>query len=143
MSDSNDHNSFPAVAVVLIIATGIALAGMDALAKFLALQVPIIMVLWGRYFFHTVITFSAYGIKTRSLQFLLSRTPALHFISASSLSGATLLIYNAIPRTPFGTVSAIPSLRPVPFIAISGFFLGSYLRQPLCASVDCVSIGAS
>ena len=63
MSDSNDHNSFPAVAVVLIIATGIALAGMDALAKFLALQVPIIMVLWGRYFFHTVITLAPTASK--------------------------------------------------------------------------------
>lgn len=75
--NSNDHHSFPAVAVALIIATGTVLAGMDAFAKFLALEVPIIMVLWGRYFFHTVITFGSYSIKTRSLQFLRARRQGL------------------------------------------------------------------
>lgn len=127
MSDSNNHHSFPAVAVAFIIGSGIVLAGMDAVAKFLALQVPIIMVLWGRYFFHTVITFSAYGIKTRSLQFLRARRPGLQFIRASALFGATFFMYEAITRMPLGDAAAIQFLAPVLVTALSGLVLGEHV----------------
>lgn len=141
MSDSNDHQSFPAVAVMLIIATGVALAGMDALAKFLALQVPIIMVLWGRYFFHTVITFSAYGIKTRSLKFLRARRPGLQFIRAGSLFGATFFMYQALTRMPLGDAAAIQFLAPVLVTALSGLFLGEHVGPRRWAAVACGFIG--
>ena len=124
MSGSSEHHSFPALAVALIIATGFALAGMDALAKFLALEVPLIMVLWGRYFFHTVITFSAYGIKTRSLRFLRARRPGLQFIRAAALFGATFFMYEAITRMPLGDAAAIQFLAPVLVTALSGLMLG-------------------
>ncbi len=127
MSDSNDHPGFPAVAVALIIATGTVLAGMDGFAKFLALGGPIIMVLWGRYFFHTVITFSSYGIKTRSLQFLRARRPGLQLIRAISLFGATFFMYLAITRMPLGDAAAIQFLAPVLVTALSGVFLGEHV----------------
>ncbi|MFT7490713.1 MAG: drug/metabolite transporter (DMT)-like permease [Pseudohongiellaceae bacterium] len=141
MSDSNDHNSFPAAAVALIIATGIVLAGMDALAKFLALQVPIIMVLWGRYFFHTVITFSAYGLKTRSLQFLRARKPGLQFVRAGALFGATFFMYQAITRMPLGDAAAIQFLAPVLVTALSGLLLGEQVGPRRWAAVACGFIG--
>lgn len=127
MSDSNDHHNFPAVAVVFIIASGIVLSGMDAVAKFLALQIPIIMVLWGRYFFHTVITFSAYSIKTRSFQFLRARRPGLQLIRASALFGATFFMYEAITRMPLGDAAAIQFLAPVLVTALSGLILGEHV----------------
>ena len=127
MSDSNHHHGFPAVAVALIVATGFALAGMDALAKFLALEVPIIMVLWGRYFFHTVITFSAYSAKTRSLGFLRARRPGLQFIRAAALFGATFFMYLAIMRMPLGDAAAIQFLAPVLVTAFSGLLLGEHV----------------
>jgi drug/metabolite transporter (DMT)-like permease len=141
MSDSNDHNSFPTVAVVLIIATGIALAGMDAIAKLLALQVPVIMVLWGRYFFHTVITFSAYSIKTRSLQFLRARRPGLQFIRAGTLFGATFFMYQALTRMPLGDAAAIQFLAPVLVTALSGLLLGEHVGPRRWAAVACGFIG--
>ncbi len=127
MSDSNDHHSFPAVAVALIIAAGTMLAGMDAFAKFLALQVPLIMVLWGRYFFHTLITFSAYSLKTRSFQFLRARRPGLQFIRACALFGATCFMYEAITRMPLGDAAAIQFLAPVLVTALSGLLLGEHV----------------
>ncbi len=127
MSNSNDHHSFPAVAVALIIATGAVLAGMDAFAKFLALQVPLIMVLWGRYFFHTLITFSAYSLKTRSFQFLRARRPGLQFIRACALFGATCFMYEAITRMPLGDAAAIQFLAPVLVTALSGLLLGEHV----------------
>ena len=127
MSDSNSHLNFPAVAVALTIATGTVLAGMDAFAKFLALEVPVIMVLWGRYFFHTVITFSAYGMKTRSLKFLRARRPGLQFIRAIALFGATFFMYVAITRMPLGDAAAIQFLAPVLVTALSGLLLGEHV----------------
>lgn len=127
MSDSNDHLGFPALAVMLTISTGMVLAGMDAFAKFLALEIPIIMVLWGRYFFHTVITFSSYAIKTRSIDFLRARRPGLQFIRAFALFGATFFMYVAITRMPLGDAAAIQFLAPVLVTAFSGLLLGEYV----------------
>ncbi|MBL6940730.1 MAG: hypothetical protein ISR53_01090, partial [Rhodospirillales bacterium] len=53
--------SSPALAIVLILSAGIILAGMDATAKYLSLELPILIIIWGRYFFHTVITFFIYA----------------------------------------------------------------------------------
>ena len=109
------------------IATGTVLAGMDAFAKFLALELPIIVVLWGRYFFHTVITFGSYGIKTRSLQFLRARRPDLQLIRALALFGATFFMYIAITRMPLGDAAAIQFLAPVLVTALSGLLLGEHV----------------
>jgi len=127
MLNSDHPHGFPAVAVMLIIATGTVLAGMDAFAKYLALEVPIIMVLWGRYFFHTVITFSSYSIKTRSLQFLRARRPGLQFFRALTLFGATFFMYVAITRMPLGDAAAIQFLAPVLVTALSGLLLGEHV----------------
>ena len=124
MLNSNDPHSFPAIAVALIVATGFVFAGMDAFAKFLALEIPFIVVLWARYFFHTIITFGAYGIKTRSLQFLRARRPDLQLIRALALFGATVFIYLAITRMPLGDAAAIQFLAPVLVTALSGLLLG-------------------
>ena len=141
MSHSHDHLGFPAVAVLLIIASGTALAGMDALAKFLALEMPIIMVLWGRYFFHTAITFSAYSVKTRSLRFLRARRPGLQFVRAGALFGATSFMYLAITRMPLGDAAAIQFLAPVLVTALSGLLLGEYVGPRRWMGVACGFIG--
>ncbi len=99
------------------------------------------MVLWGRYFFHTVITFSAYGIKTRSLQFLRARRPGLQFIRASALFGATFFMYQAITRMPLGDAAAIQFLAPVLVTALSGLLLGEYVGPRRWAAVACGFIG--
>ena len=127
MLNSNDPHSFPAIAVALIVATGFVFAGMDAFAKFLALEIPFIVVLWARYFFHTIITFGAYGIKTRSLQFLRARRPDLQLIRALALFGATVFIYLAITRMPLGDAAAIQFLAPVLVTALSGLLLGEHV----------------
>ena len=127
MLDSNDPTRFPAVAVALILATGAVLAGMDAVAKYLVLEIPVIMVLWGRYFFHTVITFGSYSLKTRSLQFLRARRPGLQFIRAFALFGATFFMYLAIMRMPLGDAAAIQFLAPVLVTALSGLVLGEHV----------------
>jgi len=131
----------PALAILMIIITGGVLAGMDVTAKYLALNLPILLVLWGRYFFHTVITFAVYAGKRRSLQFLRARRPGLQLIRAAALFGATSFMYVAITLMPLGDAAAIQFLAPVLVTAISGLFLGEYVGPRRLAAVVVAFVG--
>ncbi|MBT4933112.1 MAG: DMT family transporter [Rhodospirillaceae bacterium] len=135
MQSADPQQNSPALAIVLILITGIILAGMDATAKHLALELPILMVIWGRYFFHTVITFSIYAGRTRSLGFLRARRPGLQLIRASALFGATSCMYVAITHMQLGDASAIQFLAPVLVTALSGLVLGEHVGPRRWAAV--------
>jgi len=135
------HHHFPVAAVLLIIATGTVLGGMDVTAKFLALEVPIIMVLWGRYFFHTVITFGYYARQTRSVRFLRAQRPWLQLVRAFCLFGATFFMYIAITRMQLGDAAAIQFLAPVLMTAFSGVLLGEHVGPRRWAAVGFGFIG--
>jgi len=135
MQSADSPDTSPALAIALILLTGFILAGMDATAKYLALEVPIAMVIWGRYFFHTVITFSIYAGKSRSLGFLRARKPGLQLIRAAALFGATSCMYMAITRMQLGDASAIQFLAPVLVTALSGLLLGEHVGPRRWAAV--------
>ncbi|NQU57476.1 MAG: DMT family transporter [Rhodospirillales bacterium] len=135
MQSSDSPQNFPALAIALILLTGTVLAGMDATAKYLALEVPIAMVIWGRYFFHTAITFTIYAGRTRSLNFLRARRPGLQLIRAAALFGATSAMYVAITRMQLGDASAIQFLAPVLVTALSGLVLGEHVGPRRWAAV--------
>lgn len=140
-TDNQRSHTTPAIAILMIIVTGGVLAGMDVTAKHLALNVPILMVIWGRYFFHTVITFSLYAAKQRSLDFLYARRPGLQFIRAAALFGATSFMYVAITLMPLGDAAAIQFLAPVLVTVISGLFLGEHVGPRRMAAVACAFVG--
>lgn len=113
-----------AVAILSVIGAGAILSGMDATAKYLALGMPLFMVLWGRYFIHTALTFVLYTGQTRSLDFLRARRPGLQFLRAAALFGATAMMYVALTLMPLGDAAAIQFLAPVLMTAFSGLALG-------------------
>lgn len=131
----------PALAILMIIATGFVLAGMDVTAKYLALEIPVLVVLWGRYFFHTVLTFGIYAGKRRSFEFLRARRPGLQLIRAGALFGATSFMYVAITRMPLGDAAAIQFFAPVLVTLISGLFLGEHLGPRRIGAVIVAFIG--
>ncbi|MHA1597261.1 MAG: DMT family transporter, partial [Alphaproteobacteria bacterium] len=110
-------------------------------AKYLALELPVLLVLWGRYFFHTVITFAVYAGKRRSLHFLRARRPGLQFIRAAALFGATSCMYVAITRMQLADASAIQFLAPVLVTALSGLFLGEHVGPRRWVAVVCAFVG--
>lgn len=133
--------STPAIAIAMIIATGFILAGMDVIAKYLALGLPILVVIWARYFFHTVITFSVYAAKRRNLNFLRAKRPGLQFVRAASLFAATSFMYVAITMMPLGDAAAIQFLAPVLVTVLSGLFLGEHVGPRRIAAVVVAFIG--
>jgi drug/metabolite transporter (DMT)-like permease len=129
------------VPVLLVIATGAFLAGMDAMGKYFSLTLPVIMAVWGRYFFHTVITFSYYAHRHGSLAFLRARRPDLQFYRAACLFGATFTLYTSLQYMPLGDAAAIQFLAPVLVSAFSGLFLGEHVGPRRWAAVVCGFIG--
>ncbi len=131
----------PAFAIVLILVTGLVLSGMDATSKYLSLDISVVMILWGRYFFHTVLTFSIYAGKTRSFDFLRARRPGLQLIRAGALFGATSTFYVAITKMQLADASAIQFLAPVLVTALSGLVLGEHVGPRRWAAVGFGFIG--
>ena len=143
MTPIRPHNSNIAhpAAILMIIITGVVLAGMDVTAKFLALELPVIIVLWARYFFHTAITFGVYAVKQQSFSFLRSRRPGFQLIRAASLFGATSFMYVAITLMPLGDAAAIQFLAPVLVTAFSGLFLGEHVGPRRLTAVAIAFVG--
>ncbi|MCP4072876.1 MAG: DMT family transporter [Hyphomicrobiales bacterium] len=127
MPNSISSQGSPTLAIMLILATGSLLSGMDAAAKFLAIEIPVLIVIWGRYFFHTVITFVFYAGQTRSFGFLVSRKPGLQLLRAGSLFAATSFMYVAITLMPLGDAASIQFLAPVLVTAFCGLVLGEHV----------------
>jgi len=140
-TDSHPAHIAPALAILMIIITGAMLAGMDVTAKYLALELPILVVLWARYFFHTAITFTVYAAKRRSFQFLRARRPGLQLIRAASLFGATSFMYVAITLMPLGDAAAIQFFAPVLMTLFAGLFLGEHVGPRRLAGVAIAFIG--
>lgn len=135
----NDVSS--ALAILMIIVTGVVLAGMDVTAKYLALGAPVLMVIWGRYFFHTVITFAVLAGRRRSLAFLKAQRPGLQLVRALCLFGATGFMYVAITMMPLGDAAAIQFMAPVLVTVISGLFLGEHVGPRRIGAVITAFIG--
>ncbi|MEG3617904.1 DMT family transporter [Magnetovibrio sp. PR-2] len=131
----------PAIAILMIITTGVVLAGMDVTAKYLALGAPILMVIWGRYFFHTVITFVVLAGRQRSFGFLKAKRPGLQFVRALCLFGATGFMYVAITQMPLGDAAAIQFMAPVLVTVISGLFLGEHVGPRRMGAVAVAFVG--
>lgn len=131
----------PVLSILMLIVTGVVLAGMDVTAKYLAVEVPILMVLWGRYFFHTAINFTVYSAKGRSLYFLRAKRPGLQLLRAAALFGATSFMYVAITLMPLGDAAAIQFMAPVLVTVISGLFLGEHVGPRRMAAVVVAFVG--
>lgn len=128
--------------ILFVIIAGFVLSGMDAQAKILAgLGAPVLMIVWGRYFFHTVVTFVVYTAVSRSFVFMKPRRPWLQFFRASALFGATMFFYTAITRMPLGDAASIQFLAPVLVTAFSGLFLGEKVGPRRWAAVVCAFVG--
>ena len=141
-SPDNSHTpAVPALAILMILVTGGLLAGMDATAKYLTFEISVLTVLWGRYFFHTLITFSVYSVKRRGFNFLRARSPKLQLVRAGALFGATSFMYVAITKMPLGDAATIQFLAPVLVTVISGIFLGEHVGPRRIVAVVLAFIG--
>ena len=107
-----------ALAIGFVILMGFMLATMDSFAKYLSVGHTVFFILWGRYFFHTLLTFG-FLVRKGSFRFLRARRPGLQVLRALFLLGATANMYWALSHMPLGDATAIMFMSPLIITALS------------------------
>ena len=120
---NNDDPKKLLLGIILVIWAGVLLATMDALSKQLTGSFDTVQVLWGRYFFHTLIIFVVLSRKL-DFSFLKSRQPYLQLRRSIMLIGATATMYLSLRYIPLANATSIQFFAPVLVTVFAGLFLG-------------------
>ncbi|MEF2072502.1 DMT family transporter [Consotaella aegiceratis] len=116
-------NSSVIKGIAFILAAGLLIASMDGFGKALTGELPVLQVVWARYFFHTVVM-TAILLRTSGTNFLRTRRPVLQLTRGGLLIVVTVLIYTAMPHISLADATAIQFFAPVLVTVLSVFFLG-------------------
>ena len=95
---------------------------MNAFAKAIPAEIPLLQIVWARYFFHTVLIFLLLA-RGRSFSFLKTKKPVMQSVRALILFFATVTMYIAIRNIPLADADAIANFGPVLVTAFSGIIL--------------------
>ncbi|UIJ73296.1 DMT family transporter [Aurantimonas sp. HBX-1] len=120
--------------ICLTILSGLSLASMDTVGKFLTGRLPVMEVVWARYFFHTL-AMVAWLVPTTGMRFLRTRRPGLQLLRGGTLLVATLLMYTAFSRIPLADATSVQFFAPVLVTVLSAVFLGERIGIHRIAAV--------
>lgn len=95
---------------------------MNAFAKAIPFEIPLLQIVWARYFFHTALIFLLLARK-RSFGFLKTKKPLMQSVRALILFFATVTMYIAIRNIPLADADAIANFGPILVTAFSGIIL--------------------
>lgn len=109
--------------IVFMVLSGASFALLDALAKWLALRYPVLMVAWARYFFHVLIM-AAIMWPRMGRRLIVTRHPWLQLARGLLLGGTTLAFFSAIQRLPIAEATAIVAITPLLVTAAAVLWLG-------------------
>lgn len=99
------------VAIGLVTAGGFLFATMNAIVKALTARYPILMILWGRTFFH--VAFVALFIPQAVVGAIRTRQLGIQLMRSVLLGTSTALNFTALLFLPLGDVAAITFLSPI------------------------------
>lgn len=121
--------------ILLVAASGVMLASMDAMGKHLAVRLEVLQVVWARYAVHTVVVFVWLLLRQGSLRFLRTRRPAGQFLRSLNLLGVTACMYTALVFVPLADATAVMFFAPVLVTVLAGLFLGEEVGPHRIAAV--------
>ncbi|MEX6506016.1 DMT family transporter [Jiella sp. M17.18] len=98
--------------IVLTVLAGSIFSSQDALGKHLTTLIPVVQVIWGRYFFQTLIM-TTYLSATTGTRFLKARHPYLQVARGAMLLAATTTMYFALSRVPLADATAVMFFGPI------------------------------
>ncbi|MEO9788767.1 MAG: DMT family transporter [Aurantimonas coralicida] len=120
--------------ILLTILSGLLLATMDTFGKYLTGELPVLEIVWARYFFHTILM-TAWLARTRGTSFLHSKRPGLQLARGAALLCATTLMYVSFAHVPLADATAVQFFAPVLVTVLSVIFLGERIGVPRIAAV--------
>ncbi|MCE7026952.1 DMT family transporter [Jiella avicenniae] len=108
--------------ILFTLAAGSTFAVQDSLGKHLTTLVPLIQLLWGRYFIQTLIMAGMLG-ATRGPSFLKTSHPVLQILRGACLLTATSLMYAALTYVPLADATSVLFFAPILVTVFSVVFL--------------------
>ncbi|WP_404863144.1 DMT family transporter [Georhizobium sp. MAB10] len=109
--------------IVLTVGSTFVLASMDALSKLLTGDLPVVQVVWGRYFFHTLIVMTVLALRAKP-GFWKSRRLDLQLVRALLLCATTFLLYASLIHVPLADATAVLFFAPVLVTLLAYLVLG-------------------
>ena len=108
--------------IPLFLCAILAFACMNALAKGMALQYPIIMVVWARYLSQTVLTVLVFNRNIKTI--VKTKRVKIHLFRSALLFGATIFIFAGFANLSLAATMAIFQTAPLLVVILSVIFLG-------------------
>jgi len=113
----------PLVGILLMVGAMSVVPFMDALAKHLSDTIPVLQLVWARYFFHFCLIFpvalARYGPRR-----LVPARPLLQLVRGGLLLASTVLFFAAISAMPLADALALVFVSPLIVTALSPWVLG-------------------
>jgi drug/metabolite transporter (DMT)-like permease len=131
-----------AAGIVWMLFTMMWFVALDSVAKQLlnAAGMPLVQVVWGRFFFHAIIGIAAIAVVWRGR--FASKVPRLQLIRSSLLFLTTALFNAGLMTVPLATATAIMFLAPIMLTTLSVPFLGEHVGPRRWSGVAAGFVGA-
>ena len=115
--------SQPLKGMALIVVATLLFASHDVLSKYLSGFYPVMLVIWVRYFVHTLLMMGIF-LPQSGLRILRTRKPLLQVARALCLLGTSLLFVSGLQYIPLAEATAVNFLAPLLVTALSVPLLG-------------------
>ena len=117
-TDSGHFDSRPVLGIVLMLVSGFMFVTMDMLAKYAADDLPVPIIVWGRYAFHLIIMVALFpGARMKRLW--RTERPIALSLRGGLLAACTLFFFLAISTVPLADANAITFASPFFVVALS------------------------
>ena len=126
--------------ILLTVVAGLVFSVMDATGKELTTLIPVVQVVWGRYFVQTVLVTSYLG-ATAGTGFLRARRPVLQIVRGAALLSTTLMMYVALAKVPLADCTAVMFFSPILVTVFSVIFLKERIGLHRIAAVVAGFVG--
>ena len=139
-SDPRNGSSNATLGIGLLVLAEVVFAALDAAAKFMGQEMPIPMVVWGRYLFNLILLMALFRGPKLRLALTLTR-PWMTTIRGALLMSMTYVFFTAIQYIPLADAVAIGFVAPLFVVALSIPVLGEKVGPRRWAAVGVGFVG--
>jgi drug/metabolite transporter (DMT)-like permease len=131
----------PLVGILLMLGAMTVVPFMDAIAKHLSDHIPVLQLVWARYFFHFCLILPVVLLRYGPRR-LVPASPLLQLVRGGLLLASTVLFFAAIARMPLADALALVFVSPLIVTALSPWVLGESVGPRRRAAVLVGFLGA-
>lgn len=131
----------PLLGILLMLGAMSVVPFMDAIAKYMSAELPVLQLVWARYFFHFCLIFPVVLLRYGPRRMIPPR-PLLQLLRGGLLLASTVLFFAAIAEMPLADALALVFVSPLIVTALSPWVLGEEVGLRRKAAVLVGFLGA-